>query len=251
MNWSRAKTILIIALIITDVFLILTYGDFNFRSDGFKDHKALSEFLAEKNIYIDAEIIPKKNNDMPVLSVQNEEIDFDMINGLLFGNVKLWRVSEDKDEEYIREAELFLSELAEGGGVSKEMKQNAVLKAIERDGEDTKVIYKNVVNGITIEKSYFIITFKDKVMTNVECEWLSAVSFSNKKQKTISAAQALLLFITKMEDKKDTYIDSIEMIYWLDEASIVTQTTVADTAFPAWKIVYNGTDAAYIHAYEH
>ena len=58
MNWSRAKTILIAALIITNVFLIVTYGDFGPEAGGFRDYEGLSYFLAERNIYVDAKMIP-------------------------------------------------------------------------------------------------------------------------------------------------------------------------------------------------
>jgi hypothetical protein len=110
-------------------------------------------------------------------------------------------------------------------------------------------MYKNVIRNITIEKSYIILTYKNGILEDVSCEWLEMERFHNKKSKTISAAEALLLFMTQNEDKKSIYIDSIEMIYWLDERSIDVQTAVsADTAFPAWKIAYNGTSAAYIDA---
>ena len=156
MNWAKAKTILIIALIITDVFLIFTYGKFGAGNDEFKDHKALSEFLAQKNIFVDTEAIPSKHQDMAVVFVQKE-------------------------------------------------------------GDDFKVIES-----------------------------------SSKKQKTISAAQGLLLFMMQKSGGESIYIESIDMVYWLDESSVDTETAVsADTAFPVWKIIYNGGEISYIDAFEH
>jgi len=156
MNWSKAKTILIIALLVTDLFLIFTYGKFGFGSDEFRDYKALSEFLAQKNIFVDAGIIPKEHKDMAVQFVQKE-------------------------------------------------------------GDELK-----------------------------------AIGFHDKKQKTISAAQGLLLFMTQNEKEEAVYIESINMVYWLDESNLNTETAVsADTAFPVWKIVYNGGEVSYIDAFEH
>jgi len=106
MNWSRAKTILIAALIITNVFLLVTYGDFNFNSDEFRDHKALSEFLAQKNIFVDAEIIPKENRDMPVLFVQNLEINHDKINSALQSITFEPPPGEREDADYMAAADL-------------------------------------------------------------------------------------------------------------------------------------------------
>jgi len=156
MNWSKAKTILIIALLITDLFLVFTYGEFGAESEEFRDYKALSEFLAQKNIFVDAAIIPKEHKDMAVQFVQKE------------------------------------------------------------GGE------------------------------------LKAIGFHDKKQKTISAASGLLLFMTQNETEKEIHIESIDMVYWLDESNLDTETAVSiDTAFPAWKIVYNGGEVTYIDAYEH
>jgi len=66
MNWSRAKTILIIALLITNVFLILTYGEFHFRSDEFKDHKALAEFKDDVMKFAELEGLDAHANSIKV-----------------------------------------------------------------------------------------------------------------------------------------------------------------------------------------
>jgi len=210
MNWPRAKTILIIALIITNVFLVITYGDFNFRADEFRDHKALSEFLAQKNIFVDAEIIPKENRDMPVLFVQKLEIDREQINRALSSQ-----------------------------GVS---------------AEQAKVIFKSVIDGMAIEKSHITLFFEDGIPVYIECEWLEALNVHNRKQPTISAAQALLLFLAQIEQTRTILITGIEMIYWLDETIMDIETAGSvDTAFPTWKITYKEASydrVMYIHAYK-
>jgi len=278
MNWSRAKTILIAALIITNAFLLVTYGDFNFNSDEFRDHKALSEFLAQKNIFVDAEIIPKENRDMPVLFVQNLEIDHDKINSALQSIAfEPPPPGEREDADYIAAADLciYLLGLHEDAAVFKDIAENAVISRVERNdaglgivmpsattplGEDeagivqTKVIYKNVIDGMAIERSHITLFFEEGVPVYIGCEWLEALHFHNRRQPTISAAQALLLFLAQIEETKTIYINSIEMIYWLDETIIAIETAGSvDTAFPAWKITYNEVSRAgvvYIHAYQ-
>ncbi|MCL1808336.1 MAG: hypothetical protein FWG42_01045 [Clostridiales bacterium] len=257
MNWSRAKTILIIALLVTDVFLILTYGNFGLAKPGeFKDYKALAEFLSQKGIYVDAGLIPRQSKDMPVLDVQHEEVDPMAVEGLLFFSQRLWATGSDSEGEYRRIAELFIKELLDEDPAIRDIKKNAVFESLERDGDCVRVIYKNAVNGTTIDKSHVTFVFKDKEMSGVDCQWLSAVNFHSKKQKTISAAQALMAFMTQALEGELGAVDggiqvsSIEMVYWLDESSIDVGTAVlADTAFPAWKIVYDGNEAAYIDAY--
>ena len=244
MNWSKAKTILIAALIITDIFLILTYVDFGFKDDEFNDNEALAEFLAQKNIYVSAEAIPERHKDMPVLYVQNEDDNCpEMTSALSAGDFP--KVSENKDEEYIRIADSFIK-------AAGPKYDTAVFERIESSGAATSVIYKNVIDGVAIEKSRIVCFFKDGVLEDFECEWLGAVSFHSKKQNTISASQALLLFMAQNEEKKDIYINGIEMIYWLDEGSLDTETAIsADTAFPTWKITYNDGETSYIDGYAH
>jgi len=244
MNWSKAKTILILALIITDVFLILAYGDFGFTGGGFKDNKALADFLAQKGIFVNAAIIPVKHDDMPVLFVQNEDGCTDRMRALL-SESSLQKVTGGKDEDYMKAADSFIK--SSGPGF-----ESAVFKSVERSGDEVLVTYKNVIRGITIEKSDMTCVFKGGILADVNCAWLKAVNFNNKKQKTISAAQGLLLFMMQNEGKKDIHIDSMDMIYWLDDSGIDIETAVsADTALPVWKIVYDGGEVSYIDAFDH
>ena len=52
------------------------------------------------------------------------------------------------------------------------------------------------------------------------------------------------------EGQEEMYISHMEMVYWLDTETVTGETPLSDTAFPAWKIVYNGGSVSYIKAYE-
>ena len=243
MDWARAKTILIIALLITDLLLIFTYGGFNFKAESFKDSRALSEFLAQKDIYVDEKQIPLKHSNMPVLYLHSEEPGD--------AESRITEALKGPDfvmtgEDYKKTADAFLK----AAGLDYD---TATFEGIETSGEYTKVVYKNIFHNVKVEKSYIICTFKDGVLVDCDHYWLKAERFHNKKQETISAASALLLFMSEARDEghKDIQIDSIEMVYWLDESVSVGTPVLEDTALPAWKISYNGGYAAYIDAYEH
>lgn len=247
MDWSRAKTILIIALLITDLLLILSYGRYDFRAGGFKDVAALSEFLAQKNIYVDYDLIPMKHSNMPVLYLHREEPGDAEIRiketlqapGFVVADV-------DASEDYKDAAASFLK----AAGLDYD---TVTFEKIEFNKRRVNVIYKNVFRNYTVEKSYIICTFTDGVLTECEHYWLKAARFHNKKQETISAAAALMLFMPRARDEGqlDIFIDSIEMVYWLDESVSVGAPVLEDTALPVWKISYNGGSAAYIDAYVH
>jgi regulatory protein YycI of two-component signal transduction system YycFG len=148
MDWSKAKTILIAALIITDVILIFTYGNFGSESGGFSDNKALAGFLAQKNIYVDADMIPADHEAMPVLYVENEDADDGKL-GEALAQQGFPAVDEDKEAEYRKIADSFIK-------AAGQAYETAVFDRIERNGEYTRVIYKNVIKGAVKIKSAMI-----------------------------------------------------------------------------------------------
>jgi len=242
MNWSKAKTILIIALIITNGFLILTYGNFGAKSESFRDTAALSEFLAEKSIYVDAGAIPLQNRDMPVLYVYNEAGNCEALSLISSGSER--RAGGTGDEDYKRAADSFIREFGQKYGT-------AVFYGLTREGDSVRVVYGNAVHDVTIEESYLICVFKNGVLTDVECDWLEVVSVPGKPQETVSASQSLLLFMAQAEIGAGIYIDGIEMVYWLDRSVELGAPVSEDTALPVWKITFNGGDFSYIDAFVH
>ena len=244
MNWSKAKTILIAALIITDIFLIVTYMDFGFDDEEFSDYEALSGFLAQKNIFVAENTIPERSKDMPVLFVQSDNLDYDWFVKTVSESYSQ-RIENGEDEDY---AQITGQLLKEAGPAY----DTAVFERVERSGGYARAIYKNAIDGVAVEKSHIAFVFVDGDLCDFECDWLAAVNFHNRKQRTISAAQALLLFMAQLDEAEAVYIDGIEMIYWLDEESLDSETAVsADTALPTWKIAYNGGKVSYIDGYEH
>ena len=244
MNWSRAKTILIIAFVITDIFLLFIYFKPGIKSEEFNDNKALAEFLAQKGIYVDEKTIPRGQYDLAVLYVHGEDESCGAFDLLLSPGKGRWKAEGDGDKDYQQAADAFIKE-AGGAFVT------AVFDGIIRDEGYVKAVYKNVINGITIETSNVIVIFRDGTIVDYDCDWLEIKGFHENSQKTISAAQALLLFMALNEDGAEAYIDSIEMVYWLDETVQIDLPVSEDTAFPMWKITYNGGDHRHIDAFEH
>ena len=58
MNWSKSKTILIMALIFTNVFLLFSYISLHFQTTGtvVAEDTATVDFLRRSNIYVYDEI---------------------------------------------------------------------------------------------------------------------------------------------------------------------------------------------------
>ena len=80
MDWTKAKTILIVALIVTNLVLIATYflREYQFKSDEKEMKVATIRLLEDKNIFVETEI-PKNHERMPKLTVQYDKIDQEII----------------------------------------------------------------------------------------------------------------------------------------------------------------------------
>jgi hypothetical protein len=179
---------------------------------------------------------------MPVIFVHKRDNSGEGIKKLLGENN--FTAAGSGDADYIKAADALIKAAGQDYGT-------AAFESINRSGEYTDVLYKNIVNNTTVEKSYIICSFEKDALSGVESEWLSAVRVNNKTQKTISAAEALLLFMSQNKILADIHIDSIEMVYWLDESVPLPMPVFEDTALPVWKISFNGGDYNYIDAFEH
>lgn len=242
MNWSKAKTILITAFIITNIFLVYMFTSPGTTSEGFSDNRSLSEFLSQRNIFIAPEIIPLGREDMPVLFVHATGA-YCAARDLLKREER-WQAAGEDDYEYQAVAEAFIKE---AGNVFS----TAEFSEIRRENDYVKVVFINKASNIKIETSFIICIFKDKYLVDIDCDWLEVIRFHDNPHRTISAAEVLLIFMARKEREGNTNIESMEIIYWLDESVHYDMPVSEDTALPVWKITYNGGEYEYIDAFEH
>lgn len=243
MDWTKAKSILIVALLITNLVLIATYVSQNNR---FQDNEqemqdVTIKLLEDKNIYIKTEI-PKEHHRMSKLTVQYDKLNEDIIQKQL-AEQKALSGSELTDENLISMTEKFL----ESCGL---LTENVTFDSIDHTGENLTVNYKNYINGIAIEDSYIALTVEDGKITDLKRYWLNPVEISKIEKEVIPAAAALIKFMSENETGEKIYVTGISLVYWLDSGTFDAESPVTDTAFPAWKITYNQGKVKYIPAWE-
>jgi regulatory protein YycI of two-component signal transduction system YycFG len=244
MDWTKAKSILIVALIVTNLVLIGTYffqtNDLNSNASEMKD--VTIKLLEQQNIYIDADIIPKDHKRMAKLTVQYDKMNEDVINGQLAGQKAL---PEEKrtEEDYLAATKTFLEDC----GL---MTDNVTYSSMERAGDDVLLNYKNCIDGIAIEKSYIIFTIRDGKIVDFKRFWLNPTEISNNEKNVIPANAALIKFMSENTEGIRIDVEDVSMVYWLDTSSFDAESPVTDTAFPAWKITYNHGKVKYILAWE-
>ncbi len=243
MDWTKAKTILIVALIVTNLVLIATYLSQNNRFAG--DEKEMQDvtvkLLEEKNIFVEADI-PEETHRMAKLTVQYDKMDEAVIREQLAAQEPL-PLSEESDKRLMDRAEDFINKC----GL---MNDNVKFEGIERKGKEIRIIFKNYMNDIAIEDSHIICTVKDGKLVDFDRYWLNPVEVSDIEKEVIPAAAALIKFMTEKTDDDNIYIKDISLVYWLDSNSFNAESPVTDTAFPAWKITYNRDKIQYILAWE-
>lgn len=243
MDWTKAKTILIVALIGTNIFLVFTFG-FNDSVQKVSNTKeALLSVLSNNNITLTVDV-PQKQVEMPVLYIEYKAFNQDKIKALI--KEKKYGVAGENfsEDDLTKVSQRFLSD-------SGLLNENVVLNGVVKQGIGTVVQYRNEIKGVAIEESYIYCYFENGKLLSADSYWLEAVKLSNKKSKILSATEALIIFMNQVENKDEKIIiNGIELVYWLDTSTFDGEELVTDTALPAWKVVYNGNQRKHIYAYE-
>lgn len=245
MDWTKAKNILIVALIVTNLVLIATY--FFQTNDRKNDENEIKDvtikLLEQQNIYIDAGLIPKDHKQrMAKLTVQYDKMNENVINSQL-ANQKALPEAKRTEENYISMTKDFLDSC----GL---MTDSVTYDQIERAGDDILLTYKNTIDGIAIETSYIIFTVRNGKIVDFKRFWLNPTEISDNEKEVIPANAALIKFMSENTEGIRVNVEALSLVYWLDTSSFDAESPVTDTAFPAWKITYNHGKVKYILAWE-
>lgn len=243
MDWTKAKSILIVALIVTNLVLISAYflQDNRLEKDDKEMREVTIKLLEEKNIFLETKI-PEVHYRMPKLTVQYDKADEDVIRKQLAGQKSL-PAKERSDENLISMTQDFIKDC----GL---MTENVTFDSIERSGDETRVIYKNYVNDIALEESEMVCTIRDGRIVDFKRNWLKPMEANGIEKEVIPAAAALIKFMSENTEEEKIYVEDISLVYWLDSSVFDAESPVTDTAFPAWKITYNRGRIQYIMAWE-
>lgn len=235
MDWTKAKTILIIALIATNVFLIYSLLDRHSDRGEMTNEEVILQLMEQRNIELEVDI-PRLHPSLRIiqgeyLSVGREEIAA-LAQGMPAATSDYEGVAEDfleylgilDDETVYEETELF------------------------EDGDiDASVRFKNEVEGLQIAENYIEVYFKDGRITDMNYHWLDDVEVSPRKIETMSAAVALMSLVNQQPGAKMT-ITGIELVYWVPDTDMELGETVSDTAFPTWEITLSSGEKKYVGA---
>lgn len=251
MDWGKAKNVILIFLVITNIFLIGVYGA-RYREDKESSSELYSytiEQLEANDIRMECDI-PEKPDRIPTLTIQYEE---NPSEEKVIAAVMKIRDSEEAAEsraEYEEMAGIFLDEC----GVS--LKDAALAGYEERDDGSVIVTYENHYGRIPLQECAMNVVFRDGYVSRLQRQWISAVEEGTAKLEITEPVTALLSFIDIVKSERNesvpekiVEVEDIRLVYYADKSS-VTESILYDTAFPAWQIRYDGGRIRYISAFE-
>lgn len=267
MDWSKAKTILIIVFTIVNMFLL--YHLFNINQNGYvKLEPSVVEetikYLKEKGVAVNTEIplntksissiiVFEKDYDITTLRAlfsQEDKIEIsEKKNNLFFRQGDSWASYDDnyllayenksikpdneKEFDYKQIANSFLNKLE----LKNEEKQ--ISKIITKDGYK-KISYTQSYRGNIINEAYIELTLSSQGIRNAEIYWFDYMKPVYSKQGIIPPVFALLKTAKYYEGKHDNIkINNIQLAYHYSKhkkTSDDESQTEKNIAIPVWRV---------------
>ncbi|MDX9888251.1 MAG: two-component system regulatory protein YycI [Anaerovoracaceae bacterium] len=257
MDWSKAKTILILALLVTNIFLVATYGTMGVKDDPVTlDQGTLIELLAARGVYLETQI-PKHPKSMEVIAVEvvrsvDEEVSAllssqgapELFNvGDKFPPEELLNIEEpDLASAYVSASINFITAL---GFMDETVKFSDLYLG---QGDQILVEFQNIYGGVNLQESSIVCSFSQGSLVDMDALWLKPIATNRKKVALMEPAVALLALVGEKEAEEKLRVKSIELAYWLNIEDSNLEDTVTDTVFPAWCITYNEGEKIYFTA---
>lgn len=273
MNWSKAKTILIIAFLITNAALaLILFSQENEEVSTIKESfiQDVIEILEDKDIYLDTEI-PNEIPSLNTLTVEYERLDgIDVNNRFFSGTGQVERLDEDqieisKEDEIVsieNNKKLVYTNNRENKGyqgLESARAEEMVLSFLEERGysiEGTELWRAEIDKSKSAYSMKFSRTYNEKYLektyTNaivdlggvleLERLWLDPVS-EGETAIYINTAPKALLDLIGNEDVYGSTIDHISLCYYFDpqkdEYIEEPEETREGKSIPAWRVTFD------------
>lgn len=243
MDWSKAKNILLVVLVLMNVFLIAEYASDYLQTNSGSSQKTenyMYSILEENNIKIDCDL-PDDVGKMATLTVSYSNADTDSVADKI---ALVQRMNEDQrsESDYGKNADNFINAC---GFSSNDM----VRDSVDISGDEAVVNYKNYYKGIPLEECHMQVSYKDGLISGFQRVWLKPVSEGETKIDVISPLSALLSFMSEVDTSSQVTVQGVDLVYWVTPFEN-GESLLYDTAFPAWRITYNDGSVKYISAIE-
>lgn len=259
MDWSKAKTYLIIAFTITNFLLIWSIASDmrEVEKNDFFTKESLDNLqvlLEQKDIHLEA-TLPKDTKKMGMLMLRYEDINMDNYRGLFedYGDLieivsgKQIRLSVRKPLEIFEKNHA----LADANDFIHQygLDQDFSLRNIQEKEDSIHIIYEAQYDNMFLEGSEMELIYKKNGDFFLERTKLEVIEKSPKKTRTKTSVEAVMQASTKINPGET--IDEIQLGYYYEEYSNnPLATTKTATAFPNWRIRTTSGEYYFIQAFD-
>jgi regulatory protein YycI of two-component signal transduction system YycFG len=269
MDWNKAKTILILAFIVIDVFLFAhVIKTENRKIEVLEFSEEIIRALEEKNIKIGVDI-PVEYRTLPLLEVEYETFDSqsDLISNLLGSfetiNENEYFINEKGESIRIINGKKIVFFLRENEGecnLNEESYKNIISQFVNEQEidlsgyilaeiiinlEGCKIVYKETFEGYILENSYYIFMADNNGITGFEYQGIKNIKISRANIQITKADEALLRLLEDESLYGDT-ITSVEICYYRDEKQNDWENVVVDNLDPTYKIKFESGRVKYL-----
>jgi regulatory protein YycI of two-component signal transduction system YycFG len=271
MDWSKAKTILIVALLFANAIL----GYFVFTDKGAPDYSVqavfvdeATELLLRKNIELEA-VIPDNPKSLLGITVEYEMNEPFYINSRYFEGKGIREILQEGKEQLYRGSELVTIDngkllryennrtiTASPRTTLEEAEQNARDFLMEREygTDDLKLTFwSETKDGYYLEFSKFIedsyvelgytsFNITGETVKSMERIWLNTLDLQQSNLTIVPASKAILELLSIKEAYNKKIID-IYLCYYFDPVEQSSydgyQQATQGNAVPAWRVQFN------------
>ncbi|EMT39608.1 Two-component signal transduction system YycFG, regulatory protein YycI [Thermoanaerobacter thermohydrosulfuricus] len=268
MNWSKAKTVLIITFAILNVLLYLTIAKINKPQPQLlsrQDLYSIEEVLLQNNIILKT-TIPQETEPMPLVKVTREIFDESFVLENFIKSQKYEKYKENRytifkfEDKTIKVDGIsfyYFEKSDKFKDMSSSQKEEYVQNFINNyHFKEINVQVEKISQGKEVKIKYFQ-TYKDYFIDGGWMEgkiddksfefsksWFGSVVMEKAKKEVINAAYALLKLVEIKTDAKLMVVKEIKLGYYFNWSS-----ATKGEAVPVWRITTQDGNRYYINAY--
>lgn len=281
MDWSKAKTILIVAFIITNILLgYMLINEKNIGESTVKDEfvEDVVKLLQDKNISV-ATQIPKEMPYLNTMTVEYEKLSLKEVNKNFFGDKGIIKDDEKGFGELVKGNEsvvivnnkLIMYENKEGKEIYEDLNKERAIQLseefIKKNGFDISDMklnfikeekgvfyleYSKVYNDIYVERAYTNLQIDKRGVKKFERLWLITENLGETKI-AINTAPKSILALLGMDEVYGKTITDISLCYYFDPQKHdylkEPEEAKKGKAVPAWRIQFDDGYKVYIDEY--
>jgi regulatory protein YycI of two-component signal transduction system YycFG len=192
MDWSKAKNIILIVLVITNIFLLGAIAVKNLEPEDADE--SISDYtlsiLEENGITVECEV-PEGIQKMHALTVSYGKYDTNIVKNAI-DRAKALAVIERTEKGYAQAADSLVEKCGFMDDGTRRM-------SVKIDGDSAVVLYKNFYKDVPLEECYMTVTFTDGKITDFDRKWMEPVSEGESRTEIMSPYSALLAFMQAAE----------------------------------------------------